>query len=90
MDFAQPVNVPMPLMKPREVDSQQGERDEVLENQTKCGEDNMHDCYVSHEVERVKERRAEAGQLLDSLLDKVPVAGSLLNKNSARMLVRRR
>lgn len=90
MDFASPVKVPMPLLKPREVDSQQGEKDEALENRKKCSESNMHDCYVSHEVERMKERRAEAGELLDSLLDKVPVAGDLLNKKGSRMLVRRR
>lgn len=80
----------MPLLKPREVDTTKGEVDEDLENRKKCSEANMHDCYVSHEGERVKERRAEAAALLGDLLDNVPVANGLLKGKGARMLVRRR
>jgi hypothetical protein len=58
LDFAQPVKVPMPLLRPREMDTQRGEKDEDLESR-KCTESTMHDCFVSHEKERVVERRAE-------------------------------
>lgn len=77
LDFAQPVKVPMPLLKPREVDTQQGEKDENLEDRKKCSEDTMHDCYVSR-------------SLLDGLLDDIPVADTLLQPKGVRMVVRRR
>lgn len=89
-EFEQPATVPMPLLKPREVDTQQGEKDENLEDRRKCSEDNMHDCYVSHERERVVERRAEARSLLDGLLNDLPVADTLLQPKVPRMVVRRR
>jgi len=80
----------MPLVKPREVDTQQGEKDEYLEDRKKCSEDSMHDCYVSHEKERAIERRAEARSLLDGLLSDIPVADTLLQPKGIRMVVRRR
>lgn len=47
----------MPLLKPREMAEQLAERDEHLDDYTLCGEGALHDCYVGHEQERVKERR---------------------------------
>lgn len=89
-DFAQPANVPMPLLKPREVDTQQGEKDEGLEDRRNCSEDKMHDCYVSHEKERVVERRAEKRLSLDTLLNNIPVVDTVLPPKGSRMVVRRR
>lgn len=89
-EFEQPANIPMPLLKPREVDTQQGEKDESLEDRRNCSEDTMHDCYVSHEKERAIERRAEARSLLDGLLNDLPVADTLLQPKVPRMVVRRR
>lgn len=76
----------MPLVRPRETDTQLGELDDELEG---CGESNAHDCYVIHEKERVKERRAEMSE------SRQAVERGLRNRAAApasasRMLVRRR
>lgn len=52
-------SVPLPLRRPRETESQLGERDDTLVDESGCGEAGMHDCFVGHENERTKERRAE-------------------------------
>jgi len=91
-DFAQPNRVPMPLMRPRETDTQLGERDEQLENGTSCGEDGMHDCFVQHEKERVRERRAEKAALPSGSLALAPHSVQQENDEGERVtrLFRRR
>ena len=79
LDFAQPAKIPMPLLRPREMDTQRGEKDEDLEG-TNCTYTSMHDCYVSHERERVVERRAEGAPEADPTAE--PSAGRKISLNA--------
>ena len=76
----------MPFVRPRETDTQLGEIDGQLEG---CSENNAHDCFVSHEKERVKERRAEQSESRQAL-ERGLRNRAAAQASASRMLVRRR